>query len=191
VAAFVAAQWFSLRVAAAIGADVFFAVFVAWSLWLVVTLTAGDLRRKADIEDEGAAIVTLLTLASIAYAVIAIFVALSDKAHAQTLELVLTMAGAPLGWLMLQMVMAFHYAQIFYSGDEKPGYVPPVDFGKCPEPGPWEFVYMAMTVGMTAQVSDTNVQTTPMRRAITAHAVVSFFFNTVLIALAVNAAVSK
>jgi uncharacterized membrane protein len=44
---------------------------------------------------------------------------------------------------------------------------------------------------MTAQVSDVQVRTTAMRRAVTGHSVVSFFFNTVLIAMAVNAAVAS
>ncbi|MEI9886745.1 MAG: DUF1345 domain-containing protein [Rhizomicrobium sp.] len=44
---------------------------------------------------------------------------------------------------------------------------------------PWDFLYFSMTVGMTAQVSDTVVQTTAMRRAVMLHAAVSFFVNTV------------
>jgi uncharacterized membrane protein len=87
--------------------------------------------------------------------------------------------------------MAFHYANLYYRRNDHADYVAPVNFPKCPEPGPTEFVYLAMVVGMTAQVADTNVQSTEMRRAVTLHAVVSFFFNTVLIAMAVNAAVSK
>ncbi len=175
---------------AAIGADTFFATFLLWSLWLVFTLTSADLARKADIEDVGAFIVTLMTLAAIAYTSFAIFAALNHKQHGTVLEICLTLAGAPLGWLMLQTMMAFRYANIYYRHDDAKGYVAPIDFPKCKEPGPSEFVYFAAVIGMTAQVSDTNVQTTDMRNAVTAHAVVSFFFNTVLIAVAVNAAIS-
>jgi uncharacterized membrane protein len=58
------------------------------------------------------------------------------------------------------------------------------------EPGPWDFLYYAFVVGMTAQVSDVQVFDTKMRRATLGHGVVSFFFNTVLIAMAVNAVVA-
>jgi uncharacterized membrane protein len=55
----------------------------------------------------------------------------------------------------------------------------------------WDFIYFSLVIGMTAQVSDVQVRTTAMRRAVTGHSVVSFFFNTVLIAMAVNAAVAS
>lgn len=115
---------------------------------------------------------------------------LNRKHHGSVAETVLTLAGAPLGWLTLQTVMAFHYANLYYRGRTRKGYVVPIDFPHCREPGPWEFIYVSTVIGMTAQVSDTNVQSTQMRRAMTPHSIVSFFFNTVLIAMAVNAAVS-
>jgi uncharacterized membrane protein len=189
--AFVVARALALPVPAAIGSDMFFAAFAITGFWLIVTLSDDDLKKKADVEDEGALIVTLLMLAAIVYSIVAVFLALNQKHQSTPLELVLLLIGAPLGWVALQLVMTFHYAHIHYRGDDRKGYVPSVEFGKCKEPGPWEFLYLSMTVGMTAQVSDTNVQTMQMRRAITAHAVVSFFFNTVLIALAVNAAVAN
>ena len=58
------------------------------------------------------------------------------------------------------------------------------------EPGSWDFLYFSFVVGMTAQVSDVQVLTTQMRRATLKHSIVSFFFNTVLIAMAVNAVVA-
>lgn len=176
--------------AAAIASDVFFATFLILGGRLVFSLSADDLERRAASEDEGAGVVTLMTLAALAYVSFGIFLALNEKSHRETVGLILTIAGAPLGWLMLQMLMTFHYANIYYRQNKRDDYVPPIKFDACPTPGPWEFLYVAMTVGMTAQVSDTNVQTTQMRRAILAHAAVSYFFNTVLIAMAVNAAVT-
>ena len=57
------------------------------------------------------------------------------------------------------------------------------------EPGSWDFLYYSFVVGMTAQVSDVQVLSTAMRRVTLAHGVVSFFYNTVLLALAVNVAI--
>lgn len=56
-------------------------------------------------------------------------------------------------------------------------------------PGGYDFLYFAFVVGMTAQTSDVAVTTTAMRRVTLLHSIVSFFFNTVLVAAAVNAAV--
>jgi uncharacterized membrane protein len=190
-AAYAAARALGWPAPAAFGSDAFFLVFIGWSFWLLATLTNNDLERKADVEDEGAIIVTLITLGAIAYTSFAIFHALNGKQKGSGLETILILAGAPLSWLMLQSVMVFHYADIYYRHDDRKDYVAPIDFPRCKEPGPAEFVYFSMVVGMTAQVADTNVQATDMRKAVTAHGVVSFFFNTVLIAMAVNAAVSK
>jgi uncharacterized membrane protein len=190
LAAAAAARALQWPAPAALGADAFFLVFVLWSLWLAATLTGADLEKKADIEDEGAFVILLLTLAAIVYTSFAIFTTLNGG-HRDAAATLIVLAGAPLSWLMLQSVMAFRYADLYYRRNERKDWIAPVNFPKTPEPGPAEFVYLAMVVGMTAQVADTNVQSTGMRRAVTLHSVVSFFFNTVLIAMAVNAAVSK
>jgi uncharacterized membrane protein len=58
------------------------------------------------------------------------------------------------------------------------------------EPEPWDFLYYSFVVGMTAQVSDVAILTPRMRQLTLIHAVVSFFFNTVILAIVVNAAVT-
>ncbi len=189
-AAYALAWALGCPVPSAVGADTFFAVFLAVGFWLIVTLTSSDLERKADIADDGAFLVTLIALGAIVYASYAIFTILNPKQAAPPSVLWLTMAGAPLSWFMLHMVMVFHYANLHYRDDDRKDYVEPLKFPECGQPGPWDFLYFSMTVGMTAQVSDTVVQTTAMRRAVMLHAAVSFFVNTVLIAMAVNAAVT-
>ena len=58
------------------------------------------------------------------------------------------------------------------------------------DPDYWDFVYFSFVVGMTCQVSDVAVASQPIRRTVIAHGVVSFFFNTALLALTVNIAAS-
>jgi len=66
-----------------------------------------------------------------------------------------------------------------------------LDFpGPKKDPGVWDFLYFATVVGMTAQTSDVQVTTTTMRKFVLLHGIVSFAFNTVLIAIAVNVVVS-
>ena len=171
--------------------DAFFFSFLVMVSVLVVTLTPEDLDRRADEEDEGIVIVGLITLVAIAYACVAIFAILNQKHAVEGPALALALAGPPLGWLTLHMLSAFHYAYIYYSGPSAPAEQRPLRFpGDCAEPGPWDFVYFSFVIGMTAQVSDVLVQTTRMRRAAVAHGITSFLFNTVLIAMAVNAVVA-
>jgi uncharacterized membrane protein len=98
-------------------------------------------------------------------------------------------AGIPLGWLTLHTMASFHYANLFYArrdGVEARG----LDFPGTDEPGPWDFLYFAFVIGMTAQVSDVAVTSPGLRRTVLAHGVAAFFYNTVILALAVNAAVA-
>ncbi|HEY2009623.1 MAG TPA: DUF1345 domain-containing protein [Rhizomicrobium sp.] len=173
------------------GGDVFYLVFLLLIGVLVVRMKPGDLKRRAKREDEGIGIVLLITLATMAFFTEAVFTALNKKHGMEIVPLVLAGVGALLGWFVLHTVMAFHYADIHYfddpdvEGDEKD-----LDFPGRGQPGTWDFLYYSFVVGMTCQVSDVQVTTTVMRRATILHGVVSFFFNTVFIAMAVNAGVA-
>jgi uncharacterized membrane protein len=190
VLAFLAAQQAGLAAPWLAGGDVFYLVFLILCVPLVLRQTPADLKQRAQSEDEGIAIVVLVTLATMLSFCEAVFVAL-HKGHGAGLTLLLAAIGAPLGWVMLHTVMAFHYADIHYFddpqcvGDEKD-----LEFPGGGDPGPWDFLYFSFVVGMTAQVSDVQVTTTVMRRAVLWHGIASFFFNTVFIAMAVNAGVA-
>ena len=101
----------------------------------------------------------------------------------------LAFGSVPLGWATLHSLLAFHYAHLFYrpvAADTKGG----LRFPGTKTPGPWDFLYFSFGVGTTAQVSDVIATSMAMRKMITGHAVASFFYNTVILAFAVNAAVS-
>jgi uncharacterized membrane protein len=176
---------------ALVAGDAFYALF----LILIVVMVARNkvaLLQRAWNQDEGILIVVLLTVATIGFFCVAVFEALSRKHGLDLPALLLAGAGALLGWFVLHTIMAFHYADLFYFDDPNT----PDDEGHdllfpgCAEPGTWDFLYFSFVVGMTCQVSDVQVKTAAMRRAVLAHGVVSFFFNTVFIAMAVNAGVS-
>jgi uncharacterized membrane protein len=173
------------------GGDIFYLVFLILCGVMIAGETASDLKQRAKSEDEGIVVVLLVTLATVAFFCDAVFTALNKKHGLDIPPLLLAGIGAPLGWVVLHTVMAFHYADIHYfddpdcEGDEKD-----LAFPGGGDPGPWDFLYYSFVVGMTAQVSDVQVLTTAMRRATLLHGVASFFFNTVLIAMTVNAAVT-
>jgi uncharacterized membrane protein len=173
------------------GGDVFYLVFLVLIGALVARMRPADLKRRAKTEDEGIVIVLLMTLATMAFFADAVFIALDRKHGIEVVALVLAGIGAPLGWFVLHTVMAFHYADIHYFDDpDIAGDGRDLDFPGHREPGVWDFLYYSFVVGMTCQVSDVQVRTTVMRRATLLHGVASFFFNTVFIAMAVNAGVA-
>jgi uncharacterized membrane protein len=173
------------------GGDVFYLAYLVLTAVRVARMKPSDLKRRAKREDEGMAIVLVIILATVAFFTYAVFTALNGKHGIEMLPLVLAGLGALMGWFVLHTVMAFHYAVIHYfddpqiAGDEKD-----LDFPGSDQPGPWDFLYYSFVVGMTCQVSDVQVRTTVMRKATMLHGVVSFFFNTVFIAMAVNAGVA-
>jgi uncharacterized membrane protein len=118
---------------------------------------------------------------------------LNDRPKPDVTELVLALASAPLGWFMLHTIAALNYAQVYYGKsnfsrtDQKTG---GLKFPGSDEPNIWAFIYYSFTVGMTAQVSDVMVVSTRMRLMTLTQAVIAFFFNTILLALAVNVAVT-
>jgi len=190
--AFGAGRVADLPVALLAGGDVFYLVFLGLYLLLLAGKNADDLKAHANSADEGIAIVILIILVTMLYFAVAAFEALNRKHGFEIVSLALAGAGAVLGWFVLHTAMAFHYADIHYfddpdttEDDERD-----LDFPGKGEPCAWDFLYFSFVIGMTAQVSDVQVKTTVMRKAVLWHGVVSFFFNTVFIAMAVTAAVS-
>ncbi len=171
-----------------IAGDIFFLSYLLMSGWLLSRLTASDLANRANIEDEGVPIVVAIMLAAITATCVGIFVALGRGTLTSPMTLLASIAGAPLAWFMLHTVMTFHYANLHYGGLRKKRHV--LEFPGTEKPGPWDFIYFSFVIGMTAQTSDTLVKDSVARRTVTLHGIVSFFFNTVLIALAVNAVVA-
>lgn len=174
---------------ALIGANGFFLAYLALMLRYARATGPGELRRHGASADEGVALILLLTGAAVALSLTAILLVLNAPSASGLAEKVAALLAVPLGWSMVQTLAGFHYAHHFYRRDAD-GIREGLVFPGTAEPGPADFLYLAFGIGMTAQVSDVQVTTTAMRREVLVHSVTSFFYNTVLLALAVNAALS-
>ena len=190
LAAWATARVFGVPAAPLAGGDVFYLVFLLLCAPAIARQKPSDLRKLARREDEGIVVVVLITLATMLFFIVAVFMALYGKDGRTILPLILAGTGALLGWLVLHTVMAFHYANLHYFVDPDGDGGPDLEFPGKGDPGPWDFLYFSFVIGMTAQVSDVQVTQTAMRRVVLLHGVASFFFNTVFIAMAVNAGVS-
>lgn len=166
------------------GVNAFFLLYLGLMAIRIPALTPAELRRHSGAADEGVALILVLTALAAVTSLTAIFLVLNAPESGTGLQIA-ALIGVPLGWAALHVVVAFHYAHLHYRGTQ-PGMVFP---GKG-EPDGWDFLYASFTIGMTAQVSDVQVETRPMRQAVLLHSIVSFFFNAGILALAVNAAVA-
>ncbi|MBZ5962905.1 DUF1345 domain-containing protein [Leuconostoc gasicomitatum] len=83
-------------------------------------------------------------------------------------------------WNLIQLLYAVHYTELYYKNDGG------VEFNNNDMPNFWDFLYLAYTIGMTYQVSDTNFTATSFRKVALGHALISFIFSTILIATMIN-----
>lgn len=196
-----ALQFLHSKAAAVGGPGVFFVVYLVFTAIRIPKLTAAYLKANAARTDEPAWIIFLITFGTAAVALGCLFVLLNqgndasgNKIPPNGFDLVLSLATVALGWFTIHTMAALHYAHLYWRPDdgEKRKADPHggLDFPGGTEPGAYDFLYFAFVTGMTAQTSDVAITTTAMRKFNLVHGIVSFLFNTVLVAAAVNVAVS-
>ena len=194
--------WFGLRDQVAeplrllIAGDGFFVVYLTITAFFLTTLTPARMRIRSQNEDEGILIIALMTLAAVSLSLWSIFGILHSKGDTSPMLIAFALVGVPLGWFTFHTVMAFHYAHLYYlpdkkHADTKNADVRGLDFPDTKEPSSWDFLYYSFVVGMTAQVSDVQVTSAKMRKVTLIQSVIAFFYNTILLALAVNVAVNS
>jgi uncharacterized membrane protein len=88
-------------------------------------------------------------------------------------------------WLTVHTIFALRYARLYYSGT-----VGGISFNQRREPTYPDFAYVAATIGMTFQVSDTDLEDAAIRRTALRHALLSYLFGAVLLAMTVNVGAS-
>ena len=149
-----------------------------------------EVRRRAASRDESRGVILLLVAIAIAVSLAGIVAALiavkTEPAGERDLVAALAALTLLTSWAVLQAVFLVHYAHRHFQSLEARGNDGGFHFPGDPPRTYLDFAYLAICVGATAQVSDPEVQTTPLRNLVTAHAVTSFFYNTAVLALGIN-----
>ena len=146
------------------------------------------IRRNAVLQDDGRFLILLVTALG-AFASIAAIVFELAGSHRSPVELALATVTVALSWAAVHTAFALHYAHDYYRGAKAGGLQFPSG-DQHEKPDYWDFVYFSFVIGMTAQVSDVGITDKTIRRTATAHGIVSFVYNTALVALMVNIAAS-
>ncbi|MBR0758131.1 DUF1345 domain-containing protein [Bradyrhizobium jicamae] len=171
-----------------VGWDAFAALYLVLAYAMMLRCGIAYMRRSAAMQDDGRFLILLLTafgaLASLAAIVFEL--GASGKSRAGLVFAVVTIA---LSWTAVHTAFALHYAHEFYRGN-KPGGLQFPSGDEHADADYWDFVYFSFIIGMTAQVSDVGITDKIIRRTATVHGIISFVFNTALLALMVNIAAS-
>ncbi|WP_262029163.1 DUF1345 domain-containing protein [Microvirga sp. Mcv34] len=172
-------------------------VLVSWDLGVVVYLllagamaarsTTTMMQDRAVKEDEAAAVVLALTLAASVASLAAIAVELAGirdgGAEGQGFHLAIAGITILCSWFFVHTIYAIHYAHEYYGDKgERQG----LAFPHKDRPDYWDFLYFSFNLGAAAQTSDVVIVSKRMRRLALAHTILSFLFNTTILALAVN-----
>lgn len=171
------------------------ALLMGWDLAAVIYLVmvwasvyrmnAQVTARMAGKEDPSNPVAELVVvLASIA-ALVGVGFALvrAGETHHGTRALLIFLGtvSVVVSWLVVHTVFMLRYARTYY-GEPKGG----IDFNEEDGPAYLDFAYFSFTIGMTFQVSDTNISTKDVRRLVLHHALISYLFGAVILAAAIN-----
>jgi uncharacterized membrane protein len=187
VAALVVAWFVPWQLAVLVGWDVA-ALTVLGAVWATISrFTHEQTAALATREDPSRPVSDLLLLAAATASLAGVALAFV-KAHEgdPVYEPLLTAFGVltiALSWLLVHTLFTLRYARVYYTGDDEG-----IDFKSrgAEQPDYLDFAYTAFTVGMTFQVSDTDITRRDMRRTVLRHALLSYVFGAVIVASAVN-----
>ena len=182
-----------LPIRAAIAWTVGVALFLALSSLAVADGSPTRLRRRARLLDQPRWAILAIIVAAAAISLLAVGFTLQKEVGESGTEIAIRVIVAGLtvaaSWILAHVTFALHYAHYYYGDGPRPGAADDrggLLFPGDEDPDYWDFLYFAFVIGMTCQVSDVQVASRAMRRLTLAHGVVSFLFNTVIVALAVN-----
>jgi uncharacterized membrane protein len=176
-------------------------VFLVLVTYMFSTAHGDRVTRDAQRDQDGEWTIFWLTVCAVAASFAAILgefsVSKSAPPAQQTLHIILVVVTLLLSWLTTHTLFAMRYAHEYYDA------VPPdtprakpspsggsfaggLDFPGDEPPDYWDFFYFALVLGMTFQVSDVQITSRRLRQLATAHGLLGFLFNTVILALSVN-----
>jgi uncharacterized membrane protein len=194
--------WVSLLIAAAVlalalgfGAAVPVALLLAWDaaalvylalVWMAVgSLDAEATAGAAKADDASRPEADAILLGAGTASLLAVGFTLAEAGDSTGTErgllIALALVSVILAWASVHTMFALRYARLYYTGAGGG-----IDFNDAEKPSYLDFFYVALTVGMTSQVSDTSLTSAALRRTAIRHALLSYLFATVVVALTIN-----
>jgi uncharacterized membrane protein len=168
--------------------DSFAALYLVLVYAMMLRSGLKRIRRNAALQDDGRFLILLVTGFG-AFASLAAIIFELGASQRSPPQLGLATLTIALSWAAVHTAFALHYAHDYYRG-AKPGGLQFPSGDTHEHADYWDFAYFSFVIGMTAQVSDVGITDKSIRRTVTVHGIISFFFNTALLALMVNIAAS-
>lgn len=185
-----------MRLLAAWDAGAIAFLVLAWTI--MSRATPEDTRKSTLEQDQSGAVMLTITVIGASASMFAIAFILRNTQGLDfwpmVMHLVLAMLAVIASWTLTHTLFAFHYAHRFYHNQHEfpdDASCAGLDFPGGRAPDYLDFMYFSFVVGMTSQTSDTAVTSRGLRRLTLIHGVLSFAFNTTILALSVNIVAGK
>ena len=162
-------------------------IILSWITFTITTPT--EIRKQAGVQDSSRAVIFTIILISTFASFLAVFLLLISKDKAtEFLDIPIAVSGMAFSWFLVHTVFTMRYAHIFYEDNEAKSDEPAggLTFPGDNKPDYLDFAYFSFVLGMTFQVSDIKVTSKRLRKIAMLHGILSFAFNTVIVALTIN-----
>jgi uncharacterized membrane protein len=168
--------------------------YLVWTLWAMARANHERVKRVAEAQAESAGVVLLVVVvaavASLGGAIVELSAA-KGAGHGHELPHVLATLATVVGsWLLVPTLFALNYASRFHTADKKDGGLTFPETEEDYEPDYGDFLYFSFTIAVASQTSDVAITTRAVRRLVLLQSVLSFFFNTTILAFTINMAAS-
>ncbi len=157
------------------------AVFIGWTWISIWPMDAQRTAAHAAGENPGRALTDVVMLGAAVASLLAVGLLLSGGSGNKLVEAGLSILAVAMAWAAVHTVFTTRYARLYYSGSDGG-----IDFNQDDPPQYSDFAYLAFTIGMTFQVSDTDLKTTLIRATALRHMLLSYLFGAVIIATTIN-----
>jgi uncharacterized membrane protein len=187
---------FGLAVHVVAGWDAGGLVILGLAWWLITSADAEEMRARAAAVDPGRRAVGLTVIASSVFSLFAAAFVMRQSEHLVPTRVAigilsaLCLVAVLVAWFLMHTAYTLRYAHLYYSdeydAENDAAGEGGLEFPGRAAPDAFDFAYFAFTLGMCFQVSDVTVTSRAIRRTALGHALLSFLFNTAILAFALN-----
>jgi uncharacterized membrane protein len=172
-------------------------LYLGLAMWMMAHASEVSIRRRAALIDESRFVVLIFSVIAAVASIVAIIMQLAavKDMHGLLKALHLGLAGLTIlsAWTFIHAIFAQHYAHEYFVERASEMHLPPeqrggLEFPGAGSPNYTDFLYFAFVIGVAAQTADVAICSRPMRRVALVHCVLSFLFNTTILALTINIA---
>ena len=162
--------------------------------WIIIISSHPlEVKKTAKLQDSSRTFLFVFIITAALVSLVAIvFLLKSTKGVSETVKnehILLAITAVVISWWLVHTIFTLRYAHMFYDTDTDDGRKKPgggLDFPDTKQPDYLDFVYFGFVVGMTFQVSDVVITDRKIRRLCLVHGLISFAFNTIIVALSIN-----